>query len=57
MSSAALVRGTGSFFKECEHPRSQWSRCPHLYMVRYRSAVGRQVEESGFANQERALRF
>lgn len=25
MGSAALVRGMGSFFKECEHPRSRWS--------------------------------
>ncbi|MDT0616100.1 site-specific integrase, partial [Streptomyces sp. DSM 40712] len=37
----------GSFFKGCEHPRSRWSKCPHPYTVRYRSAAGRQVEESG----------
>ncbi len=55
MGSAALVRGTGSFFKECEHPRSRWSRCPHAYKIRYRSASGRQLEESGFANQDDAI--
>ncbi|MDX3716475.1 tyrosine-type recombinase/integrase, partial [Streptomyces europaeiscabiei] len=45
----------GSFFKECEHPRSRWSRCPHPYKVRYRSAAGRQVKESGFATQDKAI--
>ncbi|MFD9075622.1 tyrosine-type recombinase/integrase [Streptomyces lasiicapitis] len=45
----------GSFFKECEHPRSRWSKCPHQYKIRYRSAAGRQVEESGFVNQDRAI--
>lgn len=55
MSSAALVRGMGSFFKECEHPRSRWSKCSHPYKVRYRSAAGKQVKESGFATQDRAI--
>ncbi len=45
----------GSFFKKCEHPRSRWSKCQHAYKIRYRSAAGRQVEESGFATQERAI--
>nr|WP_234310584.1 MULTISPECIES: transposase [unclassified Streptomyces] len=45
----------GSFFKECEHPRSRWSKCPHPYRVRYRSAAGRQLEESGFATQDAAI--
>jgi hypothetical protein len=45
----------GSFFKECEHPRSRWSRCPHLYKIRYRSAAGSRVEESGFATQDEAI--
>ncbi|WP_346283517.1 tyrosine-type recombinase/integrase, partial [Streptomyces sp. T21Q-yed] len=49
------VRGMGSFFKECEHPRSRWSKCPHPYKVRYRSAAGRQLEESGFATQDAAV--
>ncbi len=55
MGSAALIRGMGSFFKGCEHPRSRWSKCPHPYRVRYRSAAGRQVEESGFATQDKAI--
>ncbi|KOT37295.1 integrase [Streptomyces caelestis] len=45
----------GSFFKECEHPRPRWSKCPHSYKIRYRSAAGRQVQESGFATQEKAI--
>ncbi|MEX1654880.1 hypothetical protein ABZ960_17145, partial [Streptomyces pseudovenezuelae] len=38
MPSVVLKRGMGSFFKECEHPRSRWSKCPHLYKIRYRAA-------------------
>ncbi|MGI5479280.1 tyrosine-type recombinase/integrase [Streptomyces lavendofoliae] len=45
----------GTFFKDCEHPRSRWSKCPHLYKVRYRDAAGKQVEESGFATQDEAI--
>ncbi|BBC91976.1 hypothetical protein SRO_0800 [Streptomyces rochei] len=50
-----LVPGTGSFFEECEHPRSRWSKCPHPYKIRYRSAAGKQVEESGFADRDKAI--
>jgi hypothetical protein len=45
----------GSFFKECEHPQSRWSKCPHPYKIRYRSAAGKQMEESGFATQDDAI--
>ncbi|GAA2734691.1 hypothetical protein GCM10010360_26650 [Streptomyces nogalater] len=45
----------GSFFKECEHPESRWPKCPHPYKVRYRSATGRQTEESGYATQDTAV--
>ncbi|ANP56562.1 integrase [Streptomyces griseochromogenes] len=45
----------GSFFKECEHPRSRWAKCPHLYKIRYRSAAGNQLEETGFATQDDAI--
>ncbi|MFF3365226.1 tyrosine-type recombinase/integrase [Streptomyces misionensis] len=45
----------GSFFKACEHPRSRWSKCPHPYKIRYRSARGKQVQESGFATQDQAI--
>ncbi|WP_037648726.1 tyrosine-type recombinase/integrase [Streptomyces flavidovirens] len=45
----------GTFFKDCEHPRSRWSKCPHLYKVRYRDAAGKQAEESGFATQDEAI--
>lgn len=55
MGRDSLVRGMGSFFKECGHTRSRWSKCPHSYKIRYRSAAGRQVEESGFATQEKAI--
>lgn len=54
MATTGLIRGMGSFFKECEHPESRWSKCPHEYKIRYRNAAGRQAEESGFANQEQA---
>jgi hypothetical protein len=46
----------GSFFKECEHARSRWSKCPHPYKIRYRSTTGRQAEESGFETQDGAIR-
>jgi hypothetical protein len=46
----------GTFFKECERLRSRWSKCPHLYGVRYRDAAGKQVEESGFVTQDDAIR-
>ncbi|MFY4719777.1 tyrosine-type recombinase/integrase [Streptomyces sp. LaBMicrA B280] len=46
----------GSFFKVCEHPRSRWSKCPHSYKIRFRSLAGKQVEESGFATQDKAIR-
>ncbi|MEU8927066.1 tyrosine-type recombinase/integrase [Kitasatospora sp. NPDC048545] len=54
MATINLVRGMGSFFKECEHPESRWSRCSHEYKIRYRNAAGRQTEESGFATRDKA---
>ncbi|MFF2658170.1 hypothetical protein ACFVUH_12480 [Kitasatospora sp. NPDC058032] len=54
MATINLVRGMGSFFKECEHPESRWPRCPHEYKIRYRNAAGRQTEESCFATQDKA---
>ncbi|MFF2817873.1 tyrosine-type recombinase/integrase [Kitasatospora cineracea] len=54
MATIQLVRGMGSFFKECEHPESRWPKCPHEYKIRYRNAAGRQAEESGFATQDKA---
>ncbi|PWI05939.1 hypothetical protein DIZ27_36240 [Streptomyces sp. NWU339] len=50
--SGSLVPGRGSFPKECEHPRPRWSKRPHPYKIQYRSAAGKQVEESGFATPE-----
>ncbi|MFD7552026.1 tyrosine-type recombinase/integrase [Streptomyces sp. NPDC059816] len=55
MATKALAHGMGSFFKECEHPKGGWSRCAHTYTIRYRSATGRQVEESGFTTQDGAI--
>ncbi|MFJ5879934.1 tyrosine-type recombinase/integrase [Kitasatospora cineracea] len=54
MATINLIRGMGSFFKVCEHPESRWPRCPHEYTIRYRSAAGRQTEESGFTTSEKA---
>lgn len=51
MVSRSLARGMGTFFADCEHPRSRWSKCPH----RYRDAAGKQAEESGFATQDEAI--
>ncbi|MEU9044679.1 MULTISPECIES: hypothetical protein [unclassified Kitasatospora] len=54
MSTPYVTRGMGSFFKECEHPESRWSKCPHEYKIRYRNAAGRQTEASGFSTQDKA---
>jgi integrase len=45
----------GIFFKECEHPKSKWSRCPHFYKIRYRNSAGKQTVESGFPTQDKAI--
>lgn len=55
MAAPKLARGMGTFFKDCEHPESRWSKCPHEYTIRYRNPAGRQTEESGFARQDRAI--
>jgi integrase len=55
MAAKKLPRGMGRFFKDCEHTPSRWTKCPHLYKIRYRSASGRQVEESGFETQDLAI--
>ncbi|WP_258308636.1 hypothetical protein [Streptomyces sp. NWU339] len=55
MSAAVLVCGMGSFFKECEHPRSRCSKYPHPYKIWYRSAAGKQVKEAGFATRGKAI--
>ncbi|RZU46086.1 hypothetical protein EV284_0745 [Streptomyces sp. BK022] len=55
MAARKLARGIGTFFKDCEHPEVRWSRCPHEYKIRYRSAAGMQTEEAGFATQDRAI--
>ncbi|KUJ38760.1 hypothetical protein ADL25_21050 [Streptomyces sp. NRRL F-5122] len=55
MAARALARGMGTFFKDCEHPQSRWSKCPHEYKIRYRSAAGKQVEESSFGTQDKAI--
>ncbi|WP_232246425.1 tyrosine-type recombinase/integrase [Kitasatospora mediocidica] len=55
MATKALAHGMGTFFKECEHPQARWSKCPHEYKIRYRDATGKQVEESGYATQDKAI--
>ncbi|MFD7904372.1 tyrosine-type recombinase/integrase [Kitasatospora sp. NPDC059747] len=54
MATTTLIRGMGTFFKDCEHPMSRWSKCPHEYKIRYRNAASRQIEESGFTTQDKA---
>ncbi|MGW0883421.1 tyrosine-type recombinase/integrase [Streptomyces sp. NPDC002671] len=55
MAARALARGMGTFFKDCDHPESRWSKCPHEYKIRYRSAAGKQTEESGLGTQDKAI--
>ncbi|MEV0036536.1 hypothetical protein [Streptomyces sp. NPDC050804] len=55
MATRTLARGMGTFFKDCIHPESRWSECPHEYKIRYRDAAGEQTEESGCATQDSAI--
>ncbi|MGW1771894.1 tyrosine-type recombinase/integrase [Streptomyces sp. NPDC002104] len=45
----------GAFFKSCNHPPARWSKCQHDYKIRYRGPSGRQIQESGFSSQDRAI--
>ncbi|MEU9301953.1 site-specific integrase [Streptomyces sp. NPDC048269] len=56
MTTNKLVRGMGTFFKSCDHLQARWSKCPHDYRIRFRDASGRQIQESGFGTQEKAIR-
>ncbi|WP_245240021.1 hypothetical protein [Streptomyces erythrochromogenes] len=55
MATKLLAHGMGTFYKDCEHAQSRWSKCPHEYKIRYRSAAGKQTEEAGFSTQEKAI--
>ncbi|MEV5681286.1 tyrosine-type recombinase/integrase [Streptomyces sp. NPDC052179] len=48
-----LARGMGSFFKDCGCAKP--TRCPHPYLIRFRDALGRQREESGYGTQDDAI--
>ncbi|MFE9976474.1 tyrosine-type recombinase/integrase [Streptomyces hirsutus] len=48
-----LARGMGSFFKECDCVKP--TRCPHPYTIRFRDALGKQREESGYDTQDDAI--
>ncbi|MEV6750428.1 tyrosine-type recombinase/integrase [Streptomyces sp. NPDC051080] len=48
-----LARGMGSFFKECDCAKP--IRCPHSYAIRFRDALGKQREESGYDTQDDAI--
>ncbi|MEU9953506.1 tyrosine-type recombinase/integrase [Streptomyces sp. NPDC047939] len=48
-----LARGMGSFFKDCDCAKP--TRCPHPYSIRFRDALGRQREESGYGTQDDAI--
>ncbi|WP_455569944.1 tyrosine-type recombinase/integrase [Streptomyces tricolor] len=43
----------GSFFKECDCAKP--TRCPHPYTIRFRDALGKQREESGYDTQDDAI--
>lgn len=43
----------GSFFKDCECAKP--TRCPHPYTIRFRDALGKQREETGFGAQDEAI--
>ncbi|KOG11602.1 MULTISPECIES: tyrosine-type recombinase/integrase [Streptomyces] len=45
-----LARGMGSFFKDCGCAKP--TRCPHPYSIRFRDALGKQREESGYGTQD-----
>lgn len=45
-----LARGMGSFFKDCGCAKP--TRCPHPYSIRFRDALGKQREESGYDTQD-----
>ncbi|MGQ4513179.1 tyrosine-type recombinase/integrase [Streptomyces sp. DW26H14] len=55
MAAKQLAHGMGTLFKDCEHSVSRWSKCPHLYKIRYRALTGQQSVESGFTTQEAAM--
>ncbi|MFI1977015.1 tyrosine-type recombinase/integrase [Streptomyces wedmorensis] len=48
-----LARGMGSFFKDCGCAKP--TRCTHPYSIRFRDALGRQREESGYGTQDEAI--
>ncbi|MEV8118098.1 hypothetical protein AB0O69_24850 [Streptomyces xiamenensis] len=43
----------GSFFKDCGCAKP--TGCPHPYSIRFRDALGKQREESGYATQDDAI--
>ncbi|WP_405681527.1 hypothetical protein OG859_05580 [Streptomyces sp. NBC_00048] len=53
MATKSLAHGMGTFYKDCEHPESRWSKCPHSYTIHYRSAAGKQTEWSQPGNASR----
>ncbi|WUR93567.1 transposase family protein [Streptomyces sp. NBC_01262] len=55
MASKNLAHGMGTFLKDCEHPSSRWSKCPHEYKIRYRNAAGKQVTTLHEAQRETEL--
>lgn len=55
MAVRTLARGIGTFCKDCAHLEARWSKCPHEYKIRYRSAAGKQTEEAGFATWDKAI--
>ncbi|MGW6900822.1 tyrosine-type recombinase/integrase [Streptomyces sp. NPDC054919] len=43
----------GSFFKGCDCAKP--TRCPHPYSIRFRDALGKQREETGYSTQDDAI--
>ncbi|MEU8699976.1 hypothetical protein AB0C61_20370 [Streptomyces sp. NPDC048680] len=48
-----LARGMGPFFEDCGCVKP--TRCPHPYSIRFRDALGKRREESGYATQHDAI--
>ncbi|MER0449594.1 hypothetical protein ABR738_34460 [Streptomyces sp. Edi4] len=55
MAAKPLAHGMGTFFKDCDHPKSKWPKCPHTYKIQFRDAAGKQRVESGFGTDTAAI--
>ncbi|MCC0094594.1 tyrosine-type recombinase/integrase [Streptomyces flavotricini] len=54
MAATTTIHGTGTVFKDCGHAPSYWPKCAHGWKIRYRNAFGKQSQESGFPDKDKA---